>query len=68
MVTAAALAVNVTLLSPEPILALPGTLTLLLPLASVTAVAVDAAAASVAVQIEVPGPVTAAGEQLKLLN
>jgi len=60
--------VNVTLLSPEPILTLPGTLTLLLPLASVTAVALDAAAVRVAVQVDVPGPVTVAGEQARLLS
>ena len=66
-VTAAAAAVNVALLSPEPILTLPGTVTLILLLASVTLVALEATADRVAVQVDVPGPVTAAGEQFKLL-
>ena len=56
------------LLSPEPILTLPGTLTLTLLLASVTLVALDAAALKVAVHVEVPGAFTVAGEQLKLLS
>jgi len=67
-VTAATLAVNVALLSPEPILRLPGTVTLTLLLASVTLMALEAAAVSVAVQVEVPGAFTVAGEQLKLLS
>jgi hypothetical protein len=66
--TEAAVAVNVALLSPEPILTLPGTVTLVLLLASVTLAALDAAAVSVAVQVEVAGPVTVAGEQLRLVN
>lgn len=67
-VIAATVAVNVALLSPLPILTLPGTVTLALLLASVTLVALDAAAVKVAVQVEVPGAFTLAGEQLKLLN
>ena len=66
--TAVTLAVNVTLLSPEAIVTLPGTLTLELPLARVTAVALEAGTVSVTAQAEVAGPVTLAGEQLKLLN
>ena len=62
------MAVNVALLSPAPILTLPGTVTLVLLLASVTLAALEAAAVSVAVQVEVPGAFTVAGEQLKLLN
>jgi hypothetical protein len=61
-------AVNVALLSPLPILTLPGTVMLALLLASVTLVALEAAAVKVAVQLEVPGAFTLAGEQLKLLN
>jgi hypothetical protein len=67
-VTAATAAVKAALLSPAPILTLPGTVTLALLLASVTLTALDAAAVSVAVQVEVPGPVTVAGEQFKALN
>ena len=59
---------NVALLSPLPILTLPGTVMLALLLASVTLVALEAAAVNVAVQLEVPGAFTLAGEQLKLLN
>jgi hypothetical protein len=67
-VIAATVAVKVALLSPLPILTLPGTVMLALLLASVTLVALDAAAVKVAVQVEVPGAFTLAGEQLKLLN
>jgi hypothetical protein len=67
-VTAATVAVNVALLSPAPILTLPGTVTLVLLLASVTLAALEAAAVKVAVQVEVAGPVTELGEQVKLLN
>jgi hypothetical protein len=66
--TAATVAVKVALLSPAPILILPGTVTLPLLLASVTLAALEVAAVSVAVQVEVPGPVTLAGEQAKALN
>lgn len=62
------MAVNVALLSPEPILTLPGTLTLTLLLNSVTLVALEAAALKVAVHVELPGAFTVAGEQLKLLS
>lgn len=65
--TAATVAVNVALLSPEPILTLPGTVTLVLLLESVTLVALAAAEVNAAVQVEVPGAFTVAGEQLKLL-
>jgi hypothetical protein len=67
-VIAATVAVNVALLSPLPILTLPGTVMLALLLASVTLVALEAAAVKAAVQVEVPGAFTLAGEQLKLLN
>jgi hypothetical protein len=67
-VTAATVAVNVALLNPEPILTLPGTVTLVLLLASVTLVTLEAAAVSAAVQVEVPGAFTVAGEQVKLLS
>jgi len=49
-------------------LTLPGTVTLVLLLSSVTLAVLEAAAVRVAVQSEVPGPVTVAGEQFKLLN
>ena len=62
------MAVNVALLSPVAILTLPGTVTFALLLASVTLAVLEAAAVRVAVQVEVPGPVTVAGEQFKLLN
>jgi len=61
-------AVNVALLSPAPILTLPGTVTLALLLESVTLAALEAAAVKVAVQVEVPGAFTVAGEHVKLLN
>ena len=67
-VTAATLAVKVALLSPPAIMTLPGTVTLMLLLRSATLAALDAAALRVAVQAEVPGPVTVAGEQLRLVN
>jgi hypothetical protein len=68
VVTAATVAVNVALLSPLPILTLPGTVMFTLLLESVTLAALEAAAVKVAVQSEVPGAFTVAGEQLKLLN
>ena len=58
---------NIALLSPEPILTLPGRVTLTLLLASVTFVALEAAAVNATVQVAVPGAFTVAGEQLKLL-
>jgi len=67
-VTAARVAVKVALLSPEPILTLPGTVTLALLLVSVTLVALEAAVVNVAVQVEVPGAFTVVDEQLKLLS
>jgi len=68
VVTAATVAVNVALLSPLPILTLPGTVMFTLLLESVTLAALEAAAVKVAVQIEVPGAFTVAGEQVKLVN
>jgi len=67
-VTEATVAVKFALLSPAPILTLPGMVTLPLLLSSVTLVALEAAAVKAAVQVEVPGPVTVAGEQLRLLR
>jgi len=67
-VTAATVAVNVALLSPAVILTLPGTVTLVLVLDSVTLEVLDAAAVRVTVQVEVPGAFTVAGEQVRLLN
>jgi len=61
-------AVNVALLSPAPILTLPGTVTLALLLASATLVALEAAAVRLAVQVAVPGAFTVEGEQLMLLK
>ena len=66
--TAAMVAVKVVLLSPAPIFTLPGTVTLVLLLSSVTLVALEAAAVSVTVQMEVAGAFTVAGEQVKLLS
>ena len=62
------MAVNVALLSPLPMVTLPGTVTLALLLASVTLVALEVAAVKVAAQVDVPGAFTVAGEQVKLLN
>ena len=62
------MAVNVALLSPAVILTLPGTVTLVLVLDSVTLEVLDAAAVRVTVQVEVPGAFTVAGEQVRLLN
>ena len=67
VVTAATVAVNVALLSPEPMLTLPGTVMLVLVLDSVMLVALEAAPVKVTVQVEVPGAFTVAGEQVKLL-
>jgi hypothetical protein len=66
--TAATVAVNVALLSPVPILTLPGTVTLVLLLSSVTLTAPEVAAVSVTVQVEVPGAFTVVSEQVKLLS
>ena len=66
-VTAATVAVNVALLSPVPILTLPGTVMLVLVLDSATLVALEVAAVKAAVQVEVPGALTVEGEQVKLL-
>jgi hypothetical protein len=66
-VTAATVAVNVALLSPVPILTLPGTVMLTLVLDSETLVALEVAAVKAAVQVEVPGALTVDGEQVKLL-
>jgi hypothetical protein len=61
-------AVKVALLSPPPILVLPGRVTLVLLLSSETLVALEAAEVRVTVQVDVPGAFTVAGEQLKLLS
>ena len=61
------MAVNVALLSPAPTVTLPGTVTLVLVLSSVMLAALEVAAVSVTVQVEVPGALTVAGEQVKLL-
>ena len=65
-VTAPTVAVNVALLSPEPIVTLPGTVMLTLLLTSATLEALEAAAVRVTVQVEVPGAFTVAGEQVRL--
>jgi hypothetical protein len=67
-ITLATVAVKVALLSPVATLRLPGTVTLVLLLASVTLAPLEAAALNVAVQVAVAGPVTEPGEQVKLLN
>ena len=61
------MAVKVALLSPEPMLTFPGTVTLALLLESVTLAALEAVAVRVTVQVEAPGAFTLAGEQLRLL-
>jgi hypothetical protein len=66
-VTAATVAVNVALLSPVPILTLPGTVMLVLVLDNVTLAALEVAAVMAAVQVEVPGALTVDGEQVRLL-
>jgi len=66
-VTAATVAVKVALLSPEPILTLPGTVILVLLLSRVTLAAPEAAAVKVTVQAAVPGAFTVAGVQVRLL-
>ena len=60
-------AVKVALLSPAPILTLPGTVMLALLLTSATLAALEVAAVNAAVQVEVPGALTVDGEQVKLL-
>jgi hypothetical protein len=67
-VTAATVALKVPLLSPAAILTLAGTVALALLLSSVTLETLEAAAVNVTVQVEVPGALTVAGEQVKLLN
>jgi hypothetical protein len=67
-VTAVTVALNVALVCPAPTLMLPGTVTLVLLLASVILTRLDRAALIVAVQEEVPGPFTLAGVQLRLLS
>ena len=66
-VTAATVAVKIALLSPAPIVALPGTVTLALLLVSATLAALEVAAVRVIVQVAVPGAFTVPGAQLKLL-
>jgi len=67
-VTAATLALNAALLCPAPTLTLAGTVTLVLLLDSVTLTALAGTALMVMVQAEVPGPVTLAVEQFRLLS
>ena len=67
-VTAATVAVKVELLSPAPMLTLPGTVILVLVLDSEMPAVLEAAAVRVTVQVEVPGALTVAGEQVKLLT
>ena len=66
--TAATVAVNVALLSPAPILTLPGTVTLVLLLSNVMLTALAEVAVNVTVQVEVPGELTVPGAQFKLLS
>jgi hypothetical protein len=67
-VRAATVAVKAALLSPEPMLTLPGTVTLELLLDKVTFVELEATAVRVAVQVAFPGAFIVAGEQVKLLS
>jgi hypothetical protein len=60
--------VKVTLFSPEPMLTLAGTVTLVLLLDTAKLRALEAAAVSVTVQSAVPGALTVAGEQVRLLS
>jgi hypothetical protein len=64
--TAAALAVNVALLSPAPTDTLAGTDTLVLLLDNATLTMLEVTPLSVTVQVDVPGPITVAGEQARL--
>jgi hypothetical protein len=63
----ATVAVKVALVRPVAILTLPGTVMLALVLDSVTLEVPEEAPVSATVQVEVPGAVTVAGEQVKLL-
>ena len=60
-------ALNTPLLSPVPILTLPGTVMLMLPLDSVTLTVLEVTAVSVTVHVEVPGAFTVPGEQVRPL-
>ena len=64
----AAVAVNVALVAPVPIVTDPGTVTAALPLDRLTTVLPIAAPDSVTVQVELPGAVNAPGLQVRLLN
>jgi hypothetical protein len=66
-VTAATVAVKVALLSPAPILTLPGIVIFVFVLCSATLAAPDVAAVKAAVQVDVPGAATVDGEHVKLL-
>jgi len=66
-VTAATVAVNAALLSPAPMVTLPGTVIFGFVLCSETLAAPDVAAVKVTVQFEVPGAATVDGEQVRLL-
>lgn len=66
--TAATLALKVALVSPAPILTLPGTFTLVLLLCSAILATLGVGAVSATVQIEVPGELTVPGVQVRLLS
>ena len=66
--TAATVVLKVALLSPAPMLTLPGTVTLVLLLCSATVTALEVAAVSVTEQMAVPGELTVAGVQAMLLS
>jgi hypothetical protein len=69
VVVAATVAVKVPLVRPEVMLTLGGTVILVLLLESVTLARPEGGASDrVTVQVEVPGAVTVAGEQLRLLG
>jgi len=67
-VTEATLALKAALLCPAPTLTLPGTVTLVLLLDNVTLTALAGAALMVTVQAVVPGPLTLAVEQFRLVS
>ena len=67
-VTATTVAVNVALLSPVGIFTLPGTVIFVLVLESAMLAVLEAAAVNVTLQVEVPGALTVAGEQVRLLS
>lgn len=66
--TAAEVAVNVALLSPAPMVILPGTDTLVLLLNNAALTMLEVTPLNVTVQVDVPGPITVAGEQARLVT